>query len=158
MKRAAAAGPLLVGFNWEEATMIRFFLSVLALAVLGSSTALSQSITGTIQGTVTDNSGAVVSGVRVTAENVATGFTRTGLSNTIGAYALSFLPTGPYQVEVEFQGFEKSLRKGITLGADQKIDLSFTLTPGNITETVTVSESSPLVNSVKNEGPALLEV
>src|ERR1700730_8017501 len=125
----------------------RFFLSVLALVGVITSTGLSHSITGTIQGVVTDNSGAVVGGVRVTAENTATGFTRIGLSNTIGAYTLSFLPIGPYQVEVEFKGFEKALRKGIKLGADQKVDLAFTLTPGNITETVTVSESSPLVNS-----------
>jgi hypothetical protein len=73
------------------------------------------------------------------------------LSNTIGAYTLAFLPTGPYQVEVELRGFEKALRRGITLGADQKVDLAFTLTPGNITETVTVSESSPLVNRVSTE-------
>jgi hypothetical protein len=135
-----------------EITMkLRFLLLASAVGCLTVAASLAQSITGTVQGVVTDTSGAVITGASVTARNVATGFTRSGSTNATGAYAVPFLPAGEYQVEVQYQGFEKALRKGITLGADQKVDLAFTLTPGNITETMTVAAEAPVVNSASSE-------
>ncbi|MBI3696612.1 MAG: carboxypeptidase regulatory-like domain-containing protein [Acidobacteria bacterium] len=103
------------------------------LLLLAASVAFGQVVTGTIQGTVTDSSGGVVAGASVTVQNAATGFKRTGTTNETGAYSLPFLPTGEYQVQVEFQGFQTAVRKGVTIAADQRVVLDFTLVPGSVT-------------------------
>jgi hypothetical protein len=111
----------------------------------------AQVVTGTIQGTVTDASGAVVSGANVTLANTATGFQRKTISSDIGIYSVPFLPTGAYDVQVEMTGFQTVLRKGIEVGADQRVAIDFTLQAGNVTETITVEAAAPLVNRVSSE-------
>ncbi|MBI3697058.1 MAG: carboxypeptidase regulatory-like domain-containing protein, partial [Acidobacteria bacterium] len=121
------------------------------LLLLAASVAFGQVVTGTIQGTVTDSSGGVIAGASVTVQNAATGFKRTGRTNETGVYNLPFLPTGEYQVQVELQGFQTAVRKGVTIAADQRAVLDFTLAPGSVTETVTVVEAAPLVNRASSE-------
>ena len=104
-----------------------------------------QSVRGTILGTVTDESGAVLRGAAVTARQTTTGLTRTETTNDAGEYSISQLPVGPYVVSVEQTGFKKIERTGIELRVDDRLRVDLTLPVGQVTETMTVEETTPLV-------------
>src|SRR4051812_36384418 len=80
-----------------------------------STSARAQLSTAQLSGRVTDESGAVLPGVTVTAMQTATGFVRSGVSDASGAYTLSNLPTGPYRLEVSLSGFRTYVQTGIVL-------------------------------------------
>ncbi|MBM3819452.1 MAG: hypothetical protein FJW14_10635 [Acidimicrobiia bacterium] len=107
--------------------------------------------TAQINGTVRDESGAVLPGVTVTATQADTGFTRTVVTNEAGAYAMPSLPTGPYRLEAALQGFRTYTRTGIVLqvGATPVIDVALAI--GSLEESVTVEAAAPLVD-VKSAG------
>src|SRR2546427_2814164 len=92
----------------------------IAFLMLMSKAAWSQAITGTILGTITDPSGAVLPGVTVTAVNTGTNLTRQVITNESGNYSIPNLPTGNYRVEAELPGFKKEIRTTITLQLDQR--------------------------------------
>ena len=77
---------------------------LIMVALLCAGVAFAQ--TGSIQGTVTDRSGAVVQGAEVMARNVATNGTRTATSSATGAFGLTNLPTGAYRVDVRKESFK----------------------------------------------------
>src|SRR6266404_9507169 len=103
--------------------------------------------TGTIAGTVLDPSGAAVVGAKVTATNVATGFTRDTQSAVDGGYLFPLLPVGIYTVAVEAAGFRRSEHKGIQVKADQSSALSISLQIGAATETISVDANAELVET-----------
>src|SRR5712691_11337063 len=84
--------------------------SLLVTLVLCASTALGQTGTSSITGTVRDTNGAVVPGATVTAKNEATGLTSTQTTTDSGLYAFSSLPVGVYSITVEKQGFKTLLK------------------------------------------------
>lgn len=114
--------------------------------LLGTS-ALAQLPTATILGVVKDTSGAVVPSAALTARNVATGQTRTAISEQDGTYRFSALPVGTYEVRVEHAGFQTEVRKDITLTVAQEAVLNFSLQVGTIEQTVSVTAELPLVNT-----------
>lgn len=78
--------------------------------------------TGTITGTVTDPSGAVVSGAKVTAKSVGTGAVRSATTNSAGAYTIAGLPPAQYEVTVESPNFAKSTQRvTVTVGSTNEI-------------------------------------
>src|SRR5687768_6917634 len=80
--------------------------AVLALLLWWSgSSALAQSATGEIQGTIVDQSGAVLPGATVTIVNTATGATREVTTDANGLFAVPGLPVGPYEITASLQGF-----------------------------------------------------
>jgi hypothetical protein len=95
--------------------------------------------TGSIVGTVTDSTGAVVPNAKVTVANPQKAFTRDFTSNTAGEYAAVSIPLGDYTVTAEASGFQKLVRSGITLtvGQTQRVDLA--LSVGQVTQEVTVT-------------------
>jgi hypothetical protein len=95
--------------------------------------------TGTILGTVTDTSGAIVPNAKVTITNVSTNVDfRTTTSSSGDFYAPSLNP-GPYKVTVEAAGFQKSVTSGIILTVDQKVRADAALKPGAVSETLEVT-------------------
>ena len=121
-----------------------------ALAVLmlvGFVQIQAQQITGSIVGTVKDSTGAVVNAATVKATNVDTGFTRSAPANGYGEYRIDYLPVGRYTVEVEATGFERFVQENIVLNVDQTLTVEITLSVGASTETVTVTDAPPLVNT-----------
>jgi hypothetical protein len=112
--------------------------------------AAGQSQEGRILGTVTDQSGGLVKGARVTITNVDTGVTRTLETNDAGDYVAPSLPPGPYKLVVEATGFKKIERGGIRLEVAKDIRLDLTMQPGSVSETVTVSEQIPLVETTND--------
>src|SRR2546422_11127203 len=108
--------------------------------------AMSQLPTATILGSIKDSTGAVIPGVSITAKNVETGLTRTGVSVEDGSYRFSALPVGSYEVRVELPGFRTEVRSGLTAAVSQGAVVKFALQPGGLEPTVVVTEQAPLVN------------
>ncbi len=106
-----------------------------------------QSVRGTILGTVTDASGAVVRSAKVTATQTATGLTRTDLTNDEGEYAIPQLPVGSYTVSVEQAGFKRTDRTGVELRVDDRLRIDVVLALGQVSDTVAVEATAPVINT-----------
>jgi hypothetical protein len=115
--------------------------------ITGGIAAFGQQITGTLVGTVKDGQGAVINTATVKATNVDTGFTRSVPANGYGEYRIDYLPVGKYTVETTAAGFERSVQKNIALDVDQTLTVDITLAVGAQTQTVTVTEAPPEVNT-----------
>jgi hypothetical protein len=101
---------------------------------------------GTINGTVNDQSGAVIPSVEVTATNVETGVTTKGTSNSVGFYSILNLPIGKYTLKFAKEGFTKLEQSGITLSAAQVALINVTLPVGGTTQVVAVTDDAPVLN------------
>jgi len=111
------------------------YCSLLSVCLL-----LSQVLTGTISGTVTDASQAVVQNAPVTILNADTGVTVwRGTTNESGVYRAPNLPVGRYTVSVQAQGFKRAEVSGINLATDQRAGINVTLQPGAVSESITVA-------------------
>ena len=95
---------------------------LLCLALPGALRAQSQAAGGTIEGTVTDESGAVLPGAAVTVRNTATGAMREATSDPAGLYRAPLLPVGPYEVTAALSGFATTRRTNLTLTIGQVLD------------------------------------
>src|SRR5467141_2739070 len=115
--------------------------------VLFSLPAISQGNFGRILGTVTDQSGGVISGATVTVLDKDRGVSRTLITDDAGAYNAPNLTPGNYTVRAESKGFKVFERLGIALDVGKEVRIDATLQPGNQTQTVTVTESIPLVET-----------
>jgi hypothetical protein len=123
-------------------------LLVLLVFVFGVGlTAFAQQITGTIVGTVKDAGGAVVTTATVKATNVDTGFARSVPTNGVGEYRIDYLPVGKYTVEAKAPSFERFVQQNIALDVEQELTVDITLTVGAATQTVTVTEAPPTINT-----------
>src|SRR5262245_4451893 len=104
-----------------------------------------------VVGAVKDASGAVIPGATITARNVSTGFTRIAVTEPNGDYRLPSLPPGLYAVSAELTGFSTETRPDITLIIEQTAIINFTVRPAALSETVTVTGESPIVDVTKSE-------
>jgi hypothetical protein len=111
----------------------------------------AQVTTATIYGVVQDSSGAVVPKAMVTATNKGTGVTRDSTTDDRGEFALAALPTGQYTVKIEQSGFKTLTSQNLELGAAQTVRQTFILEVGQVSENVTVAETSPLVETASSE-------
>jgi hypothetical protein len=111
---------------------------VLAIAIVGPAVAIGQVSSGQISGRATDASGGVLPGVTVTATQTETQFTRSTVTNEVGAFTLTSLPVGPYRVEASLQGFQTFVQSGITIQVNANLVIDPTLRVGDIAELVTV--------------------
>jgi hypothetical protein len=103
--------------------------------------------TGTIDGTVSDKSGAVVPGAQVTASNAATNLTRIAQTNADGQYRFEFMPVGTYSIEVTAQGFKSFLQKGIVLDVNVTARVDASLIVGVTTEAIEVTANAAALNT-----------
>ena len=111
----------------------------------------AQAVTGTILGTITDSSGAVMPGTTVTLRNTGTGLTRTVTTDAAGEYTVPSLPTGKYTVTAELSGFKTVSVPNVDLGVDQHVRINVRLEVGAVEESVTVTGVSPLVQTSTSE-------
>ncbi|HQR32338.1 MAG TPA: carboxypeptidase regulatory-like domain-containing protein [Blastocatellia bacterium] len=121
-------------------------VTVLILALLALN-AFAQRGRGTILGTVTDSTGAVIPAATVTITNTATNAATTAVTNDDGNFVAPNLNVGAYTVSATKAGFKKALRSGITLEVDQRADINLVLETGAVTETVEVSSQASLVDT-----------
>jgi len=113
--------------------------------VIGCSCATAQQITGSIRGSVSDPSGAVVQNASVTAKNIETGLARSTTSDNGGNFLLLELPVGRYQLEVSATGFSKYLQAGITLNVNETANVPVKLAVGSQGEKVQVEADAQLI-------------
>jgi hypothetical protein len=112
---------------------------------------LGQAITGSILGTVTDASGALVRSVKITIKNVDTGLQLTTTSNNDGDYTFPTVPPGTYEVSAQLTGFRTAVTPRLPVELQKTSRMDFTLSPGNITEQVVVTADAPLVQSTTSD-------
>jgi|SRR3984893_11323107 hypothetical protein len=97
---------------------------------------------GTILGTVTDNSGAVVGNAKVDFTNIATGITNHAETSSDGNFTVPYLTPGAYRVTVAATGFQKAVADNIVLAVAQQARVNVTMKPGAVSETVEVQASA----------------
>ena len=144
------------GFCWKPrllesalftrfATLLAGFVLLIALAATPNLSA--QGITGTITGTVSDPSGAVIGGASVTVRQTATNEARSVVTSDAGTYTVTQLQPGAYTVKVEKAGFKVAEQKGITLVIDQVALINIQLTVGSQAESVEVTSTGPVIQT-----------
>lgn len=131
----------------------RLLLSLAAAAFLApASIVLCQTSTGAdVFGLVRDDTGAALPGASVVLTNDATGVAHETQTAANGAYRLSGLPPGEYTLHATLAGFSRHERKGLLLQVGQLATLDLTLKVGGVTETVTVTQAAPVVETGRTQ-------
>jgi len=128
--------------------MLFAFLAMTVVVFVFSSQPLHAQVdTGSITGTITDASSAVVGGAKVTLTNEGTSATLTATADASGAYTFNPVRIGSYTVTVSYQGFQTTTQKNITVNVGSALTVNFSLKPGQVTETVEVTSTTPLLET-----------
>ncbi len=123
-------------------------LTVAAACIVAASPVEAQTITGTINGVVTDASGAILPNANVTAKNTATGVETSATANASGEYSIRFLQIGQYTVTVKSNGFQNYASAPFTLEVNQVAKIDAHLGAAGSTQTVDVNENlQPILNT-----------
>lgn len=130
--------------------MLRQKIPTLLAALFLCFSSYAQLTRGFISGTVQDVSGAVVEGVRITANNTDTGIKRETVTNSAGVYRFVAVEPGPYELEFSKTGFETRKVGGLQVGTTQELVLNQTLGVSTVTTSVEVLESPPGVELAKS--------
>ena len=113
-------------------------------------TVLAQGTSASINGVVTDSTGAIIVDAHITALNIDTALTQSAVSNSSGVYSITLLPPGHYRITAEDVGFQKYI-EDVTLTVNQTATIDFHLLVGNETQTVTVNAGNILINATTAE-------
>lgn len=135
------------------------WIALVALAIvpaLLTSPLGAQTDTAQIQGTVSDSSGAVLAGARITLTNLETSAATVATSDASGRFTFTALVRGRYKAEVKAQGFESQVQD-LALDVSQVQALNFRLKPGSTSTTVTVTDAAPLVDTTTSSTGAVIE-
>jgi len=127
--------------------ILRILAVISLVSWLGAATLHAQVDTGSITGTVTDASGAVVSGAKVTLTNQGTGAALSNTTSSDGVYTFSPVRIGTYKLEVTAQGFQTTTHPDVTVNIGANIALNFSLKPGSQTETIEVTAATPVLQN-----------
>src|SRR5262245_64113722 len=126
--------------------VVAALLSTVPVAPLFAQGALSE-----VNGTATDQSGAVLPGVTVTLTEETTGLVRTVVTNDTGRWVLPALQPGRYTIKAELSGFQTQNRSGVVVNVGQAITINLALPVGTLTDQVTVSAEAPLVEVTRSD-------
>ena len=132
--------------------LVSIGFACLSLARVGS----AQTVGASLQGIVTDSTGAVVGNAEVVVLNVATGTTRELKTDATGHYRIPVLPPGEYEVHITASGFQTIARRGIQLAVGQAAVIDVMLEVGRITDQVTVTADAPHINTTSGSVSGLV--
>lgn len=132
---------------FERSALYLFLLSFLLVGLAWPAHAQS---TATLQGTVSDPTGAAVPGARVAATNQATNIRLETTTDSAGAYLFSSLPIGLYKLEISGHGFGTVVLSGLKLDVASTVTKNVQLKLGETTQTVEVTGGAPLVETSSN--------
>lgn len=122
--------------------------SFVALFLLGISPALlGQAVNGTLLGTVTDTSGAVVTKAKVTATLTTTGAVHVTVTNASGNYTFPDMQPGVYTIAAEVSGFKKIEQNNVNLLTNSTVRINLVLQPGEVTQSITVTTAPALLQT-----------
>src|SRR5258708_6835388 len=136
--------------TFRQITITKYFTHLLLLLVCaagGANLTTAQEFRASISGQVTDSSGAVVVGAKITVTNVATNVSHNSIANDNGDYSVLYLTPGVYTILAEAKGFKRAIRKDLEVRVGEKLTLNFGLTAGGIEETINVGADAPLLES-----------
>src|SRR5215510_11040748 len=136
--------------------MLRRLLLSLALVVVNVA-AQSSTGTATMVGAVTDSTGAVVIDAKVTVTNAGAGFVFTSVTTAEGTWYIPNLNPGTYQLRIEAPGFKTYVQNGITLRTAEQPRIDVSLEVGNVTESVQVTGTPPLLETETSTSGQVLE-
>jgi hypothetical protein len=139
-----------VRFRVMSAWMLTVLLATLAFTFTAQ-VSRAQDVFGTINGTVTDSTGAAVAGANVKITNEQTGVSRPVTANEDGYFVASQLPVGSYTVAATIKGFKVTTKSGNDLAAGAHVTVDLTLQVGQATETVQVTATGQSVNQTSAE-------
>lgn len=125
-----------------DSSLIRRILCGLILCSLS---AFSQTVTGTLEGRVTDPAGAVVPAVQVKVREISTGTARSSETNAEGLFQIPYLPLGTYEVSVEISGFQAQTARA-TIELNKTTVLNLNLAVAGTQQAITVSDAAPVVD------------
>ncbi len=131
---------------YAQTAYLAFTLFLLLATML-----LAQGTGGRILGRIADSTGAVLSGVKVTATNDATGVSQDAVSNENGDYVFPNLAVGTYSLSFDLKGFKNIVRHSITLDVNQIVTLNITMPVGEAQEVVDVTSEAPLVDTTSTQ-------
>ncbi len=135
-------------FSFPRISLPIVLCIVFCLAFLGTNRAFAQQATAQLMGTVKDPTGAVVAAAKVTLRNTGTNIAHSITTNKGGDYLFTLVPIGAYELTVEQPGFEKYVRKGITLEINQNARLDVSLRVGATSQVVVVEGNVTQVDTV----------
>lgn len=127
--------------------LLQKILWILVLSVITAATVLAQAGNGGINGVVTDSTGAIVSGATVLVQSNSTGVVLSKTTNNAGVYSFGSLPPASYRVTFSGNGFETSVHNDIVVTVDQVTTVNAALNVGAVSQVVTVTGSSSLIES-----------
>lgn len=132
--------------NRKILVMVAAFVCAFAFSMLTQ----AQTINGNIVGTITDEQGAAVPGVTVTATNSATGFSRSATTNDEGNYRIAAVPSGDYQVKSDKSGFAAvDTMVSVSAATDSRTDIQ--LKPGGVSAQVNVTTTNELLDTTQSQ-------
>ncbi len=131
-------------------TALRLRSGAIALALIwcaADAHSLAQAVYGSVRGTITDSSGAVLPGTSVTITSKARNTADTVVTDADGVYTKERLLPGTYEITAELQGFKQAVVASVVVNVDSQAKVDFSLAPGAVTETVDVTAMSPLLKT-----------
>src|SRR6266852_3478300 len=134
------------------------FILLLLVGVLGVLQPVwGQEVTAAIVGSVTDPSGAPIKDANVTATDTERGTVRTAKTNDAGAYNITRIPVGTYELKVGAQGFQTSAHQAFTLVLNQTARIDVQMKVGQVTATVEVSGEAPVLQTERTEVSTIID-
>ncbi len=122
-------------------------LTSLLLFSLCSTLLPAQTTNATITGFITDQSKAVITGIKVEVINTDTSLHYVSTTNSEGSYTVTGLPPGNYKIQVEKPGFKAIVKPDVILHVQDVVAINFTMAVGSVSESITVEGGAPLVNT-----------
>jgi len=120
---------------------------VIGMFSLGSRVAVAQADQGTITGVVEDTANALIPGADVTLTNTDTGLALTTKTNAVGLYVFTPIKIGNYRITATEAGFKTTTRENLHLDVEERLNVVLNLSPGIVTESVTVTDEIPLLQT-----------
>ncbi len=141
------AAPPISAATGIQKKVLTWILVLLAVTVFADKLAVAQLDTGGITGTVTDPTGAVVPGAKITLTNEATGVTIVTAATSTGTYSLNAVRPGTYTLQGEASGFQRFIDKGVEVHVQQTLTVDIQFATGTVNQQVTVTASAPLLQA-----------
>jgi hypothetical protein len=135
----------------------RWAIAAAAVMVLSASSGFAQQQLGSIQGTITDQTGAVLPGVTVEVTNVATNVSRSTVSNEAGVYRMPSLDPGRYEVKASLEGFRGVHQRDVIVSVGATVGVDVQMLAGQLTEVVEVVGHAADIQTEKADVSAIVE-
>ncbi len=136
---------------------LRIVACSVLIAALAGICLHAQSVSARLEGSLRDQSQAVIPGVSVTATNESTNISATSVTNEAGRYVFLSLTPGVYTVSAELPGFKKAVRTGFVLQIGDSKTFDITLETGDVTQEVTVLSEAPLIDLTSTKIGSVVE-